>query len=733
MSYIVPSVLVYQQLASNAGVANITPDLDTCILGPCYNVLTYVAGSSTSLTATAALTSTDTPASISNNAISNTVYLGSRKPGQIVDPATVVMYLNAAAVETKVGHMTGVAGSNVVTFAVFSGTGTATSTSAVITAVTNVTELNVGDIVTVAGAGPAAAALTSTILSISGTSVTLSDTASTSGSSLAITRTSFNNLNAASSTLRVESGDSVLISYGSSSTFVTTVLSVTGTNNVITAINTTDVLPVGVSVPLTLSVRKTYNNLVLPVTYSGHTNYSASNVTVDASIVINPLPVVSYGTIVTGSVHIAYKALRTDLFGSVLDIDNIEDQVGVLGEATDQNPLALGVNLALANTIGRIRAVAIQSNDLTGYVAGLELLENERVYALVPLTQDASILAAVQQHVEQMSTPENASWRIALVNTEISAVSYIGPYNPNLVNANGGNNSVALVSSNYVLTASNAQFVTDGVVPGDLIKITSHAVTSQVITSLTVSNVISNQQVIVNSPIALTAVNYYVQRNLTRTQQASNVAAMSESFGSHRVTHIQPDSVGVTIAGTVTYLPGYYLCAAISGLISGLPAQQSLTNIGIAGISDLQHSNRYFTRAQLSTISAAGTWLVVQEAQGTIPYTRHSLTTDMTVLQYREIQQVKNIDYLSYFFHDILKGFPGKYNITNDTLQILRTTIIAGGKLLQGKSLPKIGAPLLDFQINTLKQDPNNKDQVIVEMPVMMPTVMNYINLYLIY
>jgi hypothetical protein len=49
------------------------------------------------------------------------------------------------------------------------------------------------------------------------------------------------------------------------------------------------------------------------------------------------------------------------------------------------------------------------------------------------------------------------------------------------------------------------------------------------------------------------------------------------------------------------------------------------------------------------------------------------------------------------------------------------------------KKLPKIGAPLTSYQIKTLKQDPVNKDQVIVEMPVELPFPMNYINLYLIY
>lgn len=733
MSYVIPGVLVYQQLASNGGVANITPDLDACIIGPVYNVVTYTPGSATSLVSTAALTNpTGGAFTMTNNTINNTAYIGSVKVGQLVESTSAQVYFNDSLVETKVLLMTGTAGSNVLAFNAYTGVGSSTAGSNSLTSVSTPTQLNIGDIITVAGAGTGGSNLVTTIANIVSTTVTMSDNAVLSVPGATVTRVSFNNLNSASSTLRVEPGDSVKITYGSTS-FTTTVMAITGSNNVITSMTTSDVLPVGITNPLTVSVRKLYNNLLLPISYNAYTNYSLADISVGGSITINPLPRVNYGTVVSGNVHISYRALRLDLSDTLLDINSVDDQVGVLGEATDENPLALAVNLALANTIGRIRAVALSSNDLTGYLDALDLIENSKVYAIVPLTQSIDILASVQQHVEQMSTPENAGWRIALVNTAIPAVKYIGIYNPDLVNANSGNNAVTLVTTDYVLTASNAQFVSDGVIPGDVIKVTSHTPAAQVVTSMTILAVISNQQLIVDAPIAISGVSYYVQRTLTRSQQADIVAANSSTFSSSRVIHVQPDMVGVIVNGVTKYLPGYYLCAAMSGLVSGLPAQQSLTNVGLAGVVDLQHSNRYFTRAQLSTISASGTCLLVQEAAGTIPYIRHSLTTDMSVLQYRELQQVKNIDFLSYFFHDILKGFPGRYNITPDTLQILRTTIVAGAKLLQGKVLPKIGPPLLDYQIKSLIQDPVNKDTVRVEMITTMPTVMNYVNLYLIY
>ena len=79
-----------------------------------------------------------------------------------------------------------------------------------------------------------------------------------------------------------------------------------------------------------------------------------------------------------------------------------------------------------------------------------------------------------------------------------------------------------------------------------------------------------------------------------------------------------------------------------------------------------------------------------------------------------------------------MKPFIGKWNITADSLNTVRQSLISGGKMLQGRKLPKVGAPLVDFSIKTLKQDPNNKDNVIVEMPIQMAKPMDNISLYLI-
>jgi hypothetical protein len=879
MSYVIPSVEVYQQLATSGGVANTTPDLQVCLIGPAYNVLSYVAGSTTSLVNTAATSSltaigsmtsgsavitfttpvpfpigdtllvpgasstggilsatvvsvsgytatlnasagttvtnvtVTTPGSIENNTVTNTFNLPGQLPGQVVDPTTINVYLNNALVETLATNFTGSSGNNALTLASATSPGVVTASSTQVTGVTNAFEFVVGDPVTIAGAGSAGATLSTTIAEIIGETVTLATAAGTSVGSATLVKGVISNVNSVSSTLRVEAGDEVEIFYTNNAsvakTFTTTVTSVVNLTGTITNLNLTDVLPsdlsatattsaavaanatvvqvssttgfsagdtiiipgagaggsalytvigavgsspneftglspaISTALPaagvvitrvatFTLRTRKLYNNLLLAQTYNSETNYNDSSVGTTGQLTIEPEPATVYGTVISGSVNIAYNALRTDLSASVQTFSTIADVEGTLGDVSNNNPLGLASTICLANTTTQINVIAVPTNDLDGYTAALELAEGATLYALVPLTQEQDILAAFQTHCDQMSTPQNAAWRICLVNTMIPTTQDIGPYSVGFVNANSGNNTITIVAGNYVLTASNATFLSDGVSPGDSIVVTAASGSPTQVGSLEVLEVLSNQQVVVQATGTATAVSYYVSRALSKTQQAAAVAAVSTTFNDQRVIHVQPDICGVSVNSVVMYLPGYYLCAALGGMVAGFPVQQGFTNTGVAGIADLKDSNFYFTRAQLNTIAAAGTFLFVQATQGSIPYVRHELTTNMSALQYRELLCVKNWDWLSYYYYNQLSGFIGKWNITPDALNTLRQTIILASQLVMGQKLPKIGAPLLSYTINSLAQDATELDQVDINMTIAIVYPMNYISLYLV-
>ena len=714
MAYIKPSVLVYQELQNAGGVANVTPDLGTVIIGPLYNVVRVDPLSPTSLQST--LTKTITDLSAQKITVAGTsileIPLYNPYPGQIVRNASVTPHLTEAKVITysldyKVG--------------------------------TNETDFNTG--------------LRSTF--------TLVNTAATAYAMTTPKPVADPTLVMPDGLQRhIEKGYLVEISYVDPDTTESVVLKGNVTKVVVDKdTGLMESFSSSVAVPtftettaVTARVRvyKVYEYFEM-VDLDGHFNFSEINndifrlelTTTDGVLGARAFPAVT-GTnstatddylIVTGKVSLSYKALRQDKYSTIMTISDTSERLGMLGDDTDENPLGLAVQLALDNTTKQVFAVSLKETDgaLEWSIAG-ELLENFKAgYALVPLTQDLSVLSYFKTHCTQMSTPENAAWRVLIANTAIPTTKQIVA-KPTDTNTTG---VAKVVGSNKYLSDLTETFISKLVTPGDTLVVTASA-ESTAVGSWIIDEVINETTLAVQGFNALTnledgeTITYYIVRNLTRRQRAEEVAATSRNFGSNRVWHVQPDTIGVEVQGAVKFLPGYYLCAAVGGITSGFPIQQGFTNISLAGISDLSNSNFYFRKDELNLMAQDGTCLFVQDVQQGIPYCRHALTTDMTVLEYREILKVKNWDFLSFYFYDKLKGFIGSWNITPDTLSNMRQVINASIELLKGQKLPRIGAPLLSGEITLLEQDANNKDNVNIRIKLEIVSPNNYTNLYLV-
>jgi hypothetical protein len=781
-------------------------------------VVTAVSGLNFTLNVSAATTVTNVTITkqdvIVDPAIDNPFYIPGQKPGQIVTASSVQVYLNNAVTETFQSVFTGLGGTTALNlFFPTTVTGTTTVSSTNVTAVAGIAGLSVGDTISIAGAGASGAALVAEIveLEIGEDTLVISTPALTAVTAGAITKQNVSNINSATSSLVVQAGAALTLTYTGTnsvaSTFTTTVASVPNLTGNITAINTVDTLPANISVAttvatataaattitpavttgffvnqpiilagagagggallttitainagvftianaivtsvtnaaltgqalVTVQVFQTMNNQLLPINgANSYVNYDLSNLTLSGEVNIHPYPQTVYGTVYSAQVYIAYSALRTDLSGSMLSIASEPDAEAQLGNLTPANPLGFGVLMALAGAAsgtGGVNAMAVATNDLPGYTNALELLENQTVYALAPLTQDVAILDEVQAHVDNMSQAIYAAWRIAFVNTAIPTTVNVGQWSSSLVNSNSGNNAITLVSGDYVLTASNATFVADGVVPGNSVVVTASTGTPSQVGNLTVLEVLSNQQLVVQASGTATAVSYYVTSTLSKAQQAAAVAAQSTTFNDQRIYHVQPDNIMVPVNGVDQEVPGYYAACVLAGMTSAYAVQQGFTNMTVPGIDSLVDSNFYFTRSQLDTMAGAGTLLLVQSTQTSSPYVRHQLSTNLTSLNTKELSLVKNLDYLSYFFVQQLQDFIGKYNITTDSLNTLRTSINAGASFLIGQVAANIGAPLLAATITSLAQSTTNADQVICQVQVTLANPLNNILLYLV-
>lgn len=721
MSYIKPSVLVYQELQNAGGVANVTPDLGCTIVGPLYNIVRVDPLSPVSLSAALTKTLTAQTDFFEIDEVtpltSIEIPLSQGKPGQIVDTSSVTMHVQNAKVRTlsfdyNVGdNNTDFLNSNKSTFVIG--------------------EVTLGNWAVVAGLNPSHNRPYDELLPDG------------SGAHIAA--------NYVVEITYTDPDESVEVT---KTGIVTEIATFDDTiNNKVRILSfkcSTPIPEFTANTTVTARVRifKKYPYFVLPDVDSQFGFLNIDDDIVNITTVANDgqRGFKSYSSVtanatkddyllVAGKFSPSYKALRQDLYSTIISVGTTAERESLLGEATEENPLSLAVDIALQNTTKSVFAMSLKKDGTTfEWSRALEMLEGHRdSYAIVPLTQDEAVLAEFHAHCRQLSTPELASWRVTIGNTAIPESLFI------VANADDANTTgtCKTVDGTDFLSDLTETFVGKSVTPGDIVVVTA-CTTPGAVGTYVIDEVVNNNVLKLNGFTAASngdSVTYYIIRTLTRRQRAEKVAATAATFGAsggNRMWLVQPDVVGVDVQGVTKYLPGYYLASALGGLTSGEPVQQGFTNMSIVGITDLQNSNFYFNREELGIMAASGVCLFVQATQGGTPYCRHALTTDMTVLEYREILKVKNWDFLSFYFYDKLKGFIGTWNITPDTLSNMRQVINASVELLKGQKLPRIGSPLLSGTILELQQNAVNKDNIDIRLQIEIVSPNNYTNLYLI-
>jgi hypothetical protein len=318
---------------------------------------------------------------------------------------------------------------------------------------------------------------------------------------------------------------------------------------------------------------------------------------------------------------------------------------------------------------------------------------------------------------------------------------------------------------------ANGTFIDSGVIPGDLLEMplnptqTSFADSAQ----LVIATVVSNQRVRVvnnggdtslvvnevphlvsrNAPVTTipntATLTYRVVRALDKDGQVTELITVAQSLRSRRAVICWPDLVDITdlkdgslprtspaVPAPAASQPGYYLACAVGGLLASLPSHQGLTNLGIAGISKLYDANTYFDDKQMSAISNGG-WLVFQQdTPSALPYIIHQLTTDPSTLEFGELSMVKNFDFVSLFFSDILNPFIGTWNINTETLGFIVSALQAGIDNLKLRRRVRIGAPIIDARITSVAESIVSADRVEAYIEADFPKPLNTVGLHIV-
>ena len=201
---------------------------------------------------------------------------------------------------------------------------------------------------------------------------------------------------------------------------------------------------------------------------------------------------------------------------------------------------------------------------------------------------------------------------------------------------------------------------------------------------------------------------------------------LGATYLNRRVVMVAPEMVGASIDSVEQRIAGYYLCAAIAGMVGQQPPQQGFTNYPITGFTRPFGSNDVFTQRHMNIGAAGGTYWVTQEVAGGALTCRHQLTTDLTSIETRELSITKVVDFTAKFMRAGLRNFIGKFNITQPFLDTL-STVVQGQLSFLTESGVIVGGDL-----NNIIQDSDAPDTVLIDVTLDVPYPCNYVRLTLV-
>jgi hypothetical protein len=464
-----------------------------------------------------------------------------------------------------------------------------------------------------------------------------------------------------------------------------------------------------------------------------------------------------------GSLIIAYDALRLDVTSSasepaLLNLDDTDDLEDALSPINTDNPLALMLYFMLINAPGvTVTGIGVDGTSSANpdgtpaaYTKALSFLESEEVYALAPASQDPIVHQLFMTHVDAQSDPDAKGERIVFINPEMP-----GEGLPELaLSATDGDSTAVTNEFDTKVASLAADVLSAGVDPVGTIPVTE-GLYLDIATDSKKYNIsaISGTKVTIRVSFApgenddafystdnlsgdLISETFSINvrgSDLVDSNGDPDYTAISEAYqglgaayANRRVIMVAPEMVGATIDSVEQRIPGYYMCAAIAGMVGQQPPQQGFTNFPISGFTRAFGSNDTFNQTQMNIGAAGGTYWVIQEVAGGPLTARHQLTTDLTSIETRELSITKVVDFTAKFMRAGLRNFIGKFNITQPFLDTL-STVVQGQLSFLTESGVIVGGDL-----NNIIQDSDAPDTVLIDVTLDVPYPCNYIRLTLV-
>lgn len=443
-----------------------------------------------------------------------------------------------------------------------------------------------------------------------------------------------------------------------------------------------------------------------------------------------------------GEVYVQHRDRLITYCSEVGSLNDVSEVPDALGPVHPDNPLSYGVYKALQNSNGEaVKFVGVCGSsyelDLEDWLEALELVKGrDDVYGLVPLTQDQSVLAAFLAHCNSQSAAETGRWRICWLNKdgEQTIAKYVATTSGDPVLATIKDDPDTSGTQYTLVEISSGLLVTNGVRAGDTVRAnyTSDGMGGTTYSEYTIDEVVNEETCKLltgpSSPVNVPS-KIEVWRTQTKTEMATTLATYPGLFSSRRAYLVWPDEVG----DNGTTVKGYFLCAALAGLRSGVLPHQGLTNVEVIGFDDFTRTTPFFSETQLNTMAGSGYWIVTKDDQGDI-YTRHQVSTgNQDNLFEREQNITTNLDHISYLFLDRMKAYIGRGNVTDTMINILRGEILSIIATLKNTvTVARLGPQVITATIKQLEPHATLRDRVVARIELELPFPLNNLELYLV-
>lgn len=445
------------------------------------------------------------------------------------------------------------------------------------------------------------------------------------------------------------------------------------------------------------------------------------------------------------NVYVQYEALRLDVSATaddgILSLPSTQAVESLLEPVDGTNPLGLGAYIAKLNApLVAVKALGIDafSDDqpdgtTEAHSRAASYLERFEVYALAVLSQDEDVFSVWKTHVDTMSQPEKKRERIVFLNgkspTRARDTLVCSGAEGNKISTTVFDTGIASVAAMLLALDINPAGTIDadeGVyldIEGDSKRYSISQVNGSQVTIRTSfapsenaddfysETTISGTLVDVTFAVRVRGAKLELSNGKPdKDAIAETYKKTGQAFSHKRVYYTMPDTCSSIVNGVEVQLPGYYMCAALAGMVSALPPQQSFTNVPLTGIKSCIGSQRAFTEDQLDVMAYGGVWIFVQdEATGPV-LNRHAISTDRTSLETQTDNIQKQLDFVAKFQRQSLKNFLGRMNVDDDSSSAINTTTQSTIQLLEESRIIK--------SIKVLSLEVSGKDEYMLDEEV---------------